>query len=236
MISVAVVTYNGEKYIEEQLDSIAVCLANEDEIVVSDDGSTDRTRDIVKNFEIKFPNIRLIDGPQKGVIANVENCIRACKGDYIFLADQDDIWMMDKVQKVMDAFEHRNAMLVMHDAHVVNDDMSEEVMPSFFAYRGSGKGAIKNFIKNTYMGCAMAFRKEVVDKVCPIPQNIQMHDQWIGIRCDMLYHRTVILKDKLLEYRRHDNNASDFGRNTPLVMVKNRMILLGELLKAMTRS
>ena len=78
----------------------------------------------------------------------------------------------------------------------------------------------------------MAFKKEAVPMICPIPLNIQMHDQWIGIRCDMLYHRTVILKDKLIEYRRHGNNTSDFGRNTFLVMIRNRFVLLSELIKA----
>ena len=106
----------------------------------------------------------------------------------------------------------------------------ETLMPSFFVYRHSGRGAIKNMIKNTYMGCCMAFRKEVLDAVLPIPKDVTMHDQWIGVKCDLKYHRTVFFKEPLILYRRHEKNVSDFSHNSVGVMIKNRLIFLKRIL------
>ncbi|MCI5620568.1 MAG: glycosyltransferase [Lachnospiraceae bacterium] len=230
MISVAVVTYNGEKYLRPQLDSILSQLDSGDQVVVSDDGSKDSTREILKDYAGRDARVQLVDGPGQGVIANVECALKNCRGDYIFLADQDDVWAEDKVQVVMETFQSTGAMLVMHDARVVDQDCKKVLMPSFFSYRHSKKGAVKNIIKNSYMGCCMAFRRQVLEQVIPIPRDIQMHDQWIGVKCDLKYHRTVLLAETLLDYRRHEDNVSDFGHNTPWVMIKNRLKFLNRLL------
>lgn len=230
MISVAVVTYNGETYLREQLDSILANLNMGDELVVSDDGSVDTTLDILRSYQEQDARIRVVNGPGEGVIANVECALKECRGDYIFLADQDDVWMPDKVDKVLKVFDEKGAMLVMHDARVMDADCKEVLMPSFFVYRHSGRGAVKNIIKNTYMGCCMAFRREVLDIIFPIPKDIQMHDQWIGVKCDMRYHRTEILPEQLICYRRHEKNVSDFSHNGVFQMIKNRLIFLKGIL------
>ena len=115
MISVLVVTYNGETYIREQIDSILKNIGLGDELVVSDDGSLDTTREILKSYQEQDARIRVMEGPGEGVIANVEAGLRACRGDYIFLADQDDVWMPDKVEKVMEVFRKKKAMVVVHE-------------------------------------------------------------------------------------------------------------------------
>lgn len=224
-ISVAVASYNGADYIGEQLDSILQNLSMQDEVLVSDDGSTDGTIEIVKEYEQKDARVHLLHGPKKGIIANFEYAMQMCRGKYIFLSDQDDIWRPDKVEKVLEVFEQPDVYLVIHDARVCKEDGKEVVMPSFFAYRGSGAGVLKNYIKNTYMGCCMAFRKEVREKALPIPKDIQMHDQWIGIVSDYCFGKSVFLQEQLLEYRRHEQNASDFSHNTIGVMLKNRILL-----------
>ena len=231
MISVAVVTYNGAKYIGEQLDSILNNLGEEDEVVVSDDGCLDNTVLLLEQYQERDARIRCIRGPGKGIIPNVEHALRHCRGAYIFLADQDDVWMPDKTACVLEVFEKQKAMLVMHDARVMDGSCKRVLMPSFFAYRHSRKGAVKNIIKNSYMGCCMAFRREVLEEVLPIPEDIQMHDQWIGVKCDLRYHRTVLLEKPLLCYRRHEGNASDFSHNSVPVMMKNRLIFVKRLLK-----
>lgn len=230
MISVAVVSYNGEKYIGEQLDTILMNLGPEDEIVVSDDGSTDSTRQLLAEYQKRYPQMKVIEGPGQGVISNVENALKACSGDFIFLSDQDDRWMPDKVERVMAVFEREQAVLVVHDARVADSACQEALMPSFFAYRGSGKGAWKNIIKNTYMGCCMAFRREALEAFLPIPTDIQMHDQWIGVQCDLRFHRTVFLPEPLICYRRHEGNVSDFSRNSVWKMVRNRCVFVRRLL------
>lgn len=232
MISVAVVTYNGERYLKEQLDSILANLKSEDELVVSDDGSSDKTLDILRQYARQDVRIHIVEGPGQGVIANVEHALSCCHGDYIFLADQDDVWMPDKVDRVTAVMKEQNAVLVVHDARVMDACCREIIMPSFFDYRRSGKGAFKNIVKNTYMGCCMAFSREVLSCVLPIPKDIPMHDQWIGVKCDLKYRRTVFLRDQLILYRRHGSNVSDFTRNGIGTMIKNRLIFLKGILNS----
>ena len=222
-ISVAMITYQGEKYIKEQLDSILACLGKEDEVVISDDGSTDGTPAILKAYQEQDKRIHILNGPRKGVKANVENALRACEGAYIFLADQDDIWMPDKVECVMAELEKPEVGLVVHDA-VVMDGMCEKVvLESFYSLKGSGAGVFKNIWRNTYIGCCMAFKRQLLEKALPIPSYIEMHDQWIGVLNDKYGYGTVFVPEKLLKYRRHGNNASGMSHYGVPRMIKNRV-------------
>lgn len=233
-VSVAMASYNGEAYITEQIESILLNLEDIDEIVISDDGSSDRTCEIIKQYQKKEDRIRLIEGPRKGIKKNFENAIANCYGKYIFLADQDDLWHHDKVIRVLEIFEDTKSSLVMHDAKVVNAQDMSEIMPSFFAYRKSKAGAVSNIWKNTYMGCCIAFKKELIPYVLPIPDEIQMHDQWIGVINDLKGSGTYLLNQQLLYYKRHTQNNSDFSHNTPQVMLKNRIVFLKCLMKNKT--
>ena len=228
-VSVAMATYNGEKYIEEQVKSILQNLNVEDELIISDDGSTDKTREIIKQYIKKDKRIKLIDGPKKGIKQNFSNAISCCNGKYIFLADQDDIWMEDKVKKVLLAFDENKSILVIHDAKVINEK-EEEVISSFFEYRNSGNGIIKNIYKNTYIGCCMAFDSKIKEKVLPIPENIEMHDQWIGVIAEQ-NGKSYFLKEALILYRRHSENNSSMKHYGIIKMIKNRTTLIKELIR-----
>ena len=225
-VSVALASYNGALYIKEQLESILVNLSMKDEIIVSDDGSTDGTRRIVSEYARIDSRIHLIEGPCNGIIANFEHAIERCRGTYIFLADQDDVWEKDKVEKVLKIFQEKDVALVVHDAKVCNGDLKEVLLPSFFSYRSSGAGVWKNIVKNTYMGCCIALKKEVRDKVLPIPKSIQMHDQWIGILSDFYFGKSVFLKETLLSYRRHGENNSSMKHNGVGKMICNRAVFM----------
>lgn len=109
MISVLVVTYNGETYIREQIDSILKNIGLGDELVVSDDGSLDTTREILKSYQEQDARIRVMEGPVKALLPMWKQDLGACRGDYIFLADQDDVWMPDKVEKVMEVFRRKES-------------------------------------------------------------------------------------------------------------------------------
>ena len=114
-ISVALAAYKGENFIGEQLSSILTQLADTDEVVVSDDFPQGKTKEIVLSMAESDKRIRYIEGPAKGLIMNFENAIKNCTGDYIFLADQDDVWLPDKVESVVEEFE-KGADLVLHNA------------------------------------------------------------------------------------------------------------------------
>ena len=228
-ISVAMISYQGAKYIEEQLDSILVTLGPDDEVIVSDDGSTDGTREILVRYETKDERVHLIDGPKRGVKANVENALRACRGAYIFLSDQDDIWMPKKVERVMAELQDSQVGLVVHDAVVTDGTCKEVVLESFYSLKGSGAGVLKNIWRNTYIGCCMAFKRELLEEVLPIPDYIEMHDQWIGVINDRLHRGTKFIPDKLIKYRRHGNNASGMSHYGVLRMIRNRVCFVWAL-------
>ena len=134
-ISVAVVTYNGVRYLAAQLDSILNQLGEEDEVVISDDGSKDGTIDLIRSFQKTDSRIRLIQGPGKGVKKNVEHALLHTRGKYIFLADQDDIWLDTKVETVMNCFREKQCMVVIHDAHVfAGENFKEFIMDSFLIF------------------------------------------------------------------------------------------------------
>ncbi len=230
-ISVAMAAYNGERYIREQLDSILKNLSAMDEIVVSDDGSTDATLDILKEYQQKDIPLKIVKGPGKGIKQNINAALMECRGDYIFLADQDDVWADDKVEKVMQYLGKDGCRLVCHDAKVMDSTLTNIWMPSFFSYRGSKAGFLDNLFKNRYMGCCMAFEKKLLSTVLPIPDEIEMHDQWIGMNNDLTGGKSAFIGEQLLLYRRHDANVSDFSHGTVLQMIKKRLVLLRALFR-----
>ncbi|MBE6774279.1 MAG: glycosyltransferase family 2 protein [Clostridia bacterium] len=205
MISVALAAYKGEKYIYEQIKSILPQLAEKDEIIVSDDRPGGITEKIVRKMMEKDSRIVYIEGPGKGVVANFINAIRYCHGDKIFLCDQDDVWLPDKVRQVMAAFRD-GADLVLHNAYVT-DRKLKITNPSFFELRGSKKGVLHNIAKNSYMGCCMAFDRKMLKKIMPIPRNVPMHDQWIGLVCE-IYGKVIFIDQPLIYHRMHGNNVT----------------------------
>lgn len=203
MISVAMAAYKGEKYIKPQLESVLSQLCSSDEVIVSDDDSTDSLKTYLSaNFDDS--RIKYIRGPGAGVVKNFENAIMHCSGDIIFLCDQDDVWLPDKVSAVTKALD--GCTLVLHDAYVTDEDL-DITCESFFKAHGSGTGYLKNIIRNSYMGCCMAFRSELIPYILPFPDDIPMHDQWIGLAAEK--HCKVKLLDKqLIYYRKHGNNVT----------------------------
>ena len=228
-ISVAMATYNGEKYIKEQILSIVNQLKSEDELIISDDGSTDRTLKIIKALAKKYSQIKILDGPRKGVKANFNNAILHCSGKYIFLSDQDDIWLDKKVETVLKSFKKNDCVCVVHDAYVKDKKLKETLIDSFYNHRKSAPGILKNIYKNRYLGCCMAFSKHLKNVILPIPDNIEMHDQWIGIMCER-YGKSIFIKDKLIYYRRHDENVSSMDHYPLSKMLRNRWILIKEFI------
>ena len=214
MISVCIATYNGERFIGEQLLSILPQLGEDDEVIVSDDGSTDSTLSIVRSIGDK--RVRIVGKSvhskgDNGPTANFENALRYAKGDYIFLADQDDVWTNDKVQVMTEALQ--GSCCAVSDA-AVTDSQLNITWQSFYQMMKVRSGKLYNlFIHNGYTGCCMAFRRCVLDKALPFPKGIPMHDIWIGNVAAFFYDMTFIA-NRLLYFRRHESAASCNGRGS----------------------
>lgn len=229
MLTVCLATFNGEKYIKEQLDSILCQIGRNDEIIVSDDSSIDNTLSIIKSY--KDNRIKILSGKMFcSPVRNFENALKHAKGDYIFLCDQDDVWFPDKVKSMLTYLKEYD--LVVSDCKVVDANLNI-ISESFFSGRLSGKGFWKNLMKNTYLGCCMAFRKEVLHYVLPFPAKIAMHDIWIGLSVEM-YGTSFFLAHPLVLYRRHGTNASfggDKSKYSLLYKMTYRLCMLFYLLK-----
>lgn len=228
-ISVAMAVFNGEKYLKEQISSILVQLSEDDELIVSIDESSDGSLEILKRISKEDNRIKLIKGPNSGVIKNFENAILNCKGDYIFLSDQDDLWLKDKISKVKNIFKNENVDLVLHDAKVADKDL-KVIHDSFFKLRKSKLGILKNIFKNSYIGCCMAFKSELKEKILPFPENIPMHDQWIGLIAEK-YGKVKFLKEALIIYRRHEHNNTNVHHSSFKNMITWRFNIIKNLIK-----
>lgn len=206
MISVCIATYNGEDIILTQLKSILPQLGKEDEIVISDDGSQDDTVDRI--LSLNDSRINIIKGPCLGsAIPNFENALQHCKGDYIFLSDQDDKWMPHKVETCMKKFEEGYACIVTDS--VVTDMDFNVINPSFNQLNHMHPGRYYNLlVKNSYLGGSMAFTREVLQKSLPFPKDIPMHDIWIG-NIAAFFFNVCFIPQTCSYLRRGDHNATN---------------------------
>lgn len=224
-ISVAMAYYNGGTYIEEQMESILSQIGEQDEVIISVDGASDGSEPLLLKMAERDKRIRVIKGPGKGVVKNFENAIRHCEGEIIYLSDQDDIWKPDKVEKVNAAFSDPEVKAVLHDAEIVNENGEPTGEESLFAIRGSRPGILKNILKNSYVGCCMAFRKELVSVICPIPKEMYMHDYWIGTAAEYM-GKVCCLGEPLIGYRRHSSNVTQMTHGSVRFMLKKRIDII----------
>jgi glycosyltransferase involved in cell wall biosynthesis len=209
-ISICLASYNGARFIGQQIESIRTQLTPDDEIIIADDGSTDNTVNIINQFG--DPRIRLILNSQKeGFVRNFEKLLTLAKGKYIFLSDQDDVWEKEKISSVLQCLESYD--LVLTDCSIINEQ-GEKLLDSYFHAKKSRRGIVKNLIRNSYMGCCMAFHRKVLDKVLPFPCDLVAHDQWIGLIAEK-YFRVYFLNELLVMYRRHGKNYSFTGEKSP---------------------
>jgi glycosyltransferase involved in cell wall biosynthesis len=209
-ISVCLASYNGERFIGDQLASILQQLSGDDEVIVSDDGSRDATLARVRAFA--DARIRLVvNQGRRGPTWNFEHALRHARGRYIFLADQDDVWLPAKVDRMLHGLSH--AVLAVSDCVLV--DVEGRVLgESFFGSRGSKPGLLHNLFKNSYLGCCMAFRKEVLALALPFPDRIYTHDAWIGLVAEAMWG-TFFIPERLILYRRHAQSYSPTAGPSP---------------------
>jgi glycosyltransferase involved in cell wall biosynthesis len=235
-ISIALASYNGEAYIREQLDSLAAQTLLPDELVITDDGSTDRTAEIVAEFADSAPfPVHFHRNPERlGYARNFERAIGLCRGEIIFLSDQDDVWFAEKLSTVRAAFDATPApMVVVNDQILTDARLGHDGHTKLSNLRRLGLSSA-----GLIEGCCTAFRSSWATLVLPIPadeselirQHLQSHDRWINELAILLGVRHVI--DAPLQYfRRTGSNTTSWIVSEPRA-VGMRDQIMGSLPKA----
>ncbi|MBQ7249899.1 MAG: glycosyltransferase [Bacilli bacterium] len=223
--SIAMTTCNSERFLSDQIESILAAMEDSDELVISDDASSDSTIEIIRKYMEQDSRIRLLQNDKNlGFNKNAERAYVNCRGSFIFHSDDDNVWDHNKIKTVLEAFSaHPEIGLVMHDAAIVNQDL-KEIAPSFQAWRKSKPGLLHNIIRLGYGGSLLAFRRELLEYVLPFPDDMPFFaDAWIGFMADK-HSKSLFIPDKLSVWRRHGSNASgDNGLSqTKPVQAKNQ--------------
>lgn len=221
-VTVCLATYNGAEFVLRQLDSVVKQLSSDDQIIVVDDCSKDQTVALIKEAYGERVKI-FVNESNAGVIKSFEKAISLAERDYIFLCDQDDLWEDNKVFRVLETFKNEDAQLVVHDAYVVDGSL-EMLHSSWNEYnQNRKKGMLGNILKNSFTGCCMAFRKDIIPEILPFPDSIEMHDQWIALVCMKNNKKIAYIDEPLMKYVRHGNNVTGVKKRSIAEQLKGRI-------------
>lgn len=225
-ISIALCTYNGEKYIREQIESLIKQTRRPDEIIVSDDNSNDSTVKIIKDTlnNIDIDLVVNINNPGLGVFKNFEKAISLCTGDIIFTCDQDDIWKKDKLEKMINAFDNETLAVYCNAAVVINDEkhyLYPLWEPKDINDKENGTSSFNTLVYRggSIAGCCMAFKKELYEKIKPFPDKVY-HDDWL-ITCAVILGKVKAMNEELIYYRQHGDNVCGIIRGSKLSYYKS---------------
>ena len=214
MVSIALTTYNGEKYLKQQVDSLLSQTYKDIEIVVCDDGSTDSTINILQKYSASDSRIKVFFNEKNlGFAKNFEKAISLCSGEFIALCDQDDVWTENHVECLVNAIEDKD--LACGNAYLVDSELNNsgidlfsttdcEFLPDnkedwFFYFLHYG----------FFQGACCLFRKSLVDTALPIPEGIKFHDYWLSLTAAYRNGVKYLPENCLLYYRQHGNNITD---------------------------
>lgn len=213
-IDILLPTYNGEKYLKEQLDSILNQTYKNIRLIISDDCSKDSTPKILEEYRNKDERIELyLQKENIGVVKEIEFLLKKVKSNYYMLADQDDVWLPIKVEKSIETLKKQNADLVFGDLEVVDQNL-KTIYPSFGDFMLLNRKINKyidsykvNYLYNCVTGCTVLSKKEFIEKILPIPTESKylIHDHWIGLVV-ALNGKLVYMPEKYIKYRQHGNN------------------------------
>ena len=231
MIAILMSTYNGARYLAEQLDSILAQTYADWKLTVRDDGSTDDTLRVLQQYAKADKRISVLtDGENIGACRSFERLLTQCvDAEYYAFCDQDDVWRSDKLALSLDAIQqaekvHPGKPIVVHTDLQVVDENRTEIAPSFWRYSNIQADFMDAHIRylaicNSVTGCAMLFNKAARDCSLPMSANAYMHDAWLALMT--AYHGGYVLPvhQTPVAYRQHGDNVlgaihySTFGRS-----------------------
>lgn len=239
MISVCIATYNGENYIEKQLKSILSELSQNDEIIIVDDCSVDNSVKVIEN--IKDSRIRLFhNNTNQGHVKSFSKAIQLSTGDYIFMSDQDDIWIEGRVSLFIEKLQSKENLLV--TSNFVWIDQSDNLIhiPFSGVLSKNSSTHLINILdiflgKTNYFGCAMAFNKNIIPIVVPIPEIVESHDLWIALIGNIMKKNIHIDAVTLLKRKHLNNTTTTKSTRTILKKFNSRIIFLINIFQIYSR-
>lgn len=218
-IDILLATYNGEKYLKAQIDSILNQTYKNIRLIISDDCSKDSTREILKEYEQKDKRIKVFYQEKNlGYIKNFEFLLKQVENDIYMLSDQDDVWLPEKVEKYHEVLKQQNADLVFGDLEVVDEELNN-IYPSFNDFMLLTRKIKKyidsyklNYLYNCVTGCTIMSRKKWINTLLPFPSKTKYvaHDHWISLIIS-LNGKLIYIPEKYIKYRQHSNN--EIGTN-----------------------
>lgn len=229
VVDIAMATYNGEKYLKQQIDSIIYQTFTDWRLFVRDDGSTDNTVSIIKDYARIDSRIELIEDNLGNlrVSRNFEQALNYCTAPYSMFADQDDVWFPSKIEKSLELIkqnENQNkSLLVFTNSILTNEDLSLQIGTLYDKNQSYG---LKDFLfaNAGYQGASLMFTKTLRDEMLPFLYDVKVHDYHVSL-IGFLYGKVLFLKEPQLYYRRHDNSVNP---NNKTLVARIRSFVQGD--------
>lgn len=226
-------TYNGEKYLKEQLDSLFSQSYKNFEIIARDDVSIDKTVKILKSYNINILDSKKNLGPKKSFAALLEYALENTEAEYFIFCDQDDIWKKDKIEKTLNKMQSMektfsNIPLLVHTDLEVVDDRLNVLSDSFWKYEKKNPSLNRLnrlLMQSTVTGCTMMINRKLAKISLPIPQKCIMHDWWMSLVATQ-FGQISFISDATILYRQHANNDTGSSKFDIQKIISKGMMFL----------
>lgn len=221
-IEILLATYNGEKYVGEQIDSIINQTYNNWELLIRDDNSKDRTLEILKEYEKKDKRIKVIEDKKGnlGFVKNFEELLNNSKEDWVMFSDQDDYWLENKIEKYVAILNTssedilKKPMLI-HSNSFICDDNLEIIKDEFINSKIANKYNDDDFYFAYFVqGSTVLINRAIIDLALPFSKNVTVHDRYFHLLAEFLGKR-IFINESLIKYRQHSNNK--IGAKTSII-------------------
>ncbi len=236
MITVLLAVYNGEKYLKEQIESILSQTFKDIKIIIRDDGSTDKSVDIIKDYCDKYPDkiSCIVGAPTGSAKLNFAELLNSCDDDYIMFCDQDDVWLPTKIEKTLSVMrseenDGKTPVLVHSDLTVVDGELRE--IASFFDFQKLFQDDItlpKLLVQNYVTGCTVMINRALKQKCGVIPSKCIMHDWWLALVA-VLFGKLVCLNESTMLYRQHSNNQVGAKASYGIAFIKRKLATIDKV-------
>lgn len=202
-------TYNGEKYLVEQLDSIINQTYRNWNLLIRDDNSTDKTLEIIQNYHKKDKRIKILKDNKGnlGIVRNFEELLKSSESEFIMFSDQDDIWVENKLDMYLKMIEKiKNKGFMIHsDAILFDKNKSNILKDTFISKKAINKGLENVFFNYFVQGATILISKEIKNFILPFPKEVYLHDRYIHLISELFFERIFVNK-ALIYYRQHGDN------------------------------